>query len=551
MINESRRRPLTSSSRRALWGLGLAAVLIGTGAVVVGDPVAASAAPSCREDSDFDLAGLTTPQDINNDAVSDLAVGVPSATTGGQAGAGAVDVRYSVDPEPPRGTQRLDAAFFGRAPKAGDHFGAAVTMTQLGHATEDDQPPIGDDCSDLLIGVPGANGGAGIVIVARGSADGIRADGFVVLSGKPGDHFGASIAGDGDHVFVGAPGRTVNGARGAGAIDHFVIDGNDAHLVHSITENSAGVTGLAEPGDGFGSVLRYVSYPSVKYRTLLVGVPAEDVGSAKDAGIMTVLRVSYTSPKVLDSSMTSQNTAGIGGSAEAGDRFGAAVDYDLEDRDEPTVAVGAPGEDLGSRKDAGSVQVINCPPGQAARQFLYITQDSPSVGGAAESGDQFGASVLFGGFKPRAGQTSPSYLAVGAPGEAIGSVKSAGAVSLLTLGHPRNKPRTIADAEPLLYQGDKRVGGTPATGDRFGAGLSALEIPFALDSNHDLLHEGGADLVVATPGDDLGAPDAGTLTVRGWQHTLPITLQDSAGAARGETYGIGAVTQSTNLSVPA
>ena len=46
-------------------------------------------------------------------------------------------------------------------------------------------------------------------------------------------------------------------------------------------------------------------------------------------------------------------TTGVSATVEPGDRFGAAVAY----RDDRTMAIGIPGEDLGPVIDAGSVQI--------------------------------------------------------------------------------------------------------------------------------------------------------------------------------------------------
>ena len=531
---------MISSSLRLGARIGLIAAMSAAATVALAPPASGSAAPTCPNNTDSET-GLSVAQDINNDHVTDLAVGIPLATAGGEPEAGVVDVRYSVDKNAPRAPQRLDLEDFGLTPSAGDDFGATVAMTSL----------AGDGCTDLAIGVPGANRGAGLVIIAYGSGEGVRTDNAIVLRGKPGDDFGASIATDGKHLFIGAPGRTVSGAEGAGAIDQFDIDGTTATTGPSITQDSPNVLGGAERQDHFGDVLRFVANGRhvASYRTLLVGTPYEDVGTVADAGIVTVLQVGYGTKGVIRSSCTSQNSPGVGGGAEAHDRFGWAIDYDAEDRDEPTVAVGSPGEALGSKHNAGAVQLLSLRPGEPARQFAYITQDSPAVSGVTERDDRFGWSVLFGGFRPRTGTARPTFLAVGAPGEAIGSRYDAGAVSLLRIGHPSHKPRTVADAEPVLYQGDPRIGGTASVGAGFGTQLEALAIPARYDGNHKLIHNGGADLVIATPFDDRGETNAGTVTVHGWSHSQPVVVQDSAGATFYGRYGRPASTSQSTLTV--
>jgi hypothetical protein len=58
--------------------------------------------------------------------------------------------------------------------------------------------------------------------------------------------------------------------------------------------------------------------------SVAVGVPGEDVGGAVDAGAVNVLHGSAVG--LVGASLFTQDTAGVGGAAESGDEFGAAVD---------------------------------------------------------------------------------------------------------------------------------------------------------------------------------------------------------------------------------
>jgi hypothetical protein len=88
-----------------------------------------------------------------------------------------------------------------------------------------------------------------------------------------------------------------------------------------------GFSGSPEPGDRFGQVL------STTYRlfdgnetvaSVFVGVPQEDVGTARDAGI--VVQITHNIDDVSHSSRTwTQNSPGMPGVAESGDQLGAAV----------------------------------------------------------------------------------------------------------------------------------------------------------------------------------------------------------------------------------
>ena len=64
----------------------------------------------------------------------------------------------------------------------------------------------------------------------------------------------------------------------------------------------------------------------------------------------------------------------MAGTPETGDQFGAAVAY----RDDRTLAIGIPGEDLGSVVDAGSVQIVRVGKSNLSFPSPSITEDSPA-----------------------------------------------------------------------------------------------------------------------------------------------------------------------------
>jgi hypothetical protein len=81
----------------------------------------------------------------------------------------------------------------------------------------------------------------------------------------------------------------------------------------------------------------------------------------------------------------------VGGTAEAGDRFGTALAVaDIDCDDYTDVVVGTPLEDVGAHVDSGYVQVF--PTNDLAADVSW-TQGSPGVPGRADAGDRFGASL--------------------------------------------------------------------------------------------------------------------------------------------------------------
>src|SRR4051794_4697788 len=99
------------------------------------------------------------------------------------------------------------------------------------------------------------------------------------------------------------------------------------------------------------------------------------------------------------------------------------------------LAVGVPGEDIGTVADAGAVNVIYGgggisvlnPGGLKSAGNRVFSQDTPGVEGVAEKGDRFGSALAWGDFN----HDGFDDLAVGVPGEDIGTVVNAGAVNVL------------------------------------------------------------------------------------------------------------------------
>ncbi|WP_052852421.1 FG-GAP-like repeat-containing protein [Streptomyces avicenniae] len=96
------------------------------------------------------------------------------------------------------------------------------------------------------------------------------------------------------------------------------------------------------------------------YRDVAVGAPFANDGGFTDAGAVVVAYGSPTGPHAGATRTVSQSTATVVGTSAEGDRFGSALaagDFDGDGYGD--LAVGAPGEDLGSgRLDEGTVTVL-------------------------------------------------------------------------------------------------------------------------------------------------------------------------------------------------
>jgi FG-GAP repeat len=149
---------------------------------------------------------------------------------------------------------------------------------------------------------------------------------------------------------------------------------------------------------------------------LAIGAPLESVGSILAAGAVNVLYGSATGLSGTGSQLFTQDTPGVGSSAEEGDAFGWTLATGNFNGDTfADLAIGAPFENAGSIADAGAVSVL---PGSAAGLTTtgaqLFTQDTPGVGSSAEEVDLFGFGLATGDPGPATTSASPSGPSSGA-----------------------------------------------------------------------------------------------------------------------------------------
>ncbi|WP_088317700.1 FG-GAP repeat protein [Kineosporia sp. R_H_3] len=347
-------------------------------------------------------ASLATAE-LDGDGIVDLVVGAPfdTGTAGAGADRGAVTVFYDWMTGVGRAaradvTLTQDAAIVPGVSENGDAFGYSLATGDVTH----------DGIDDIVVGVPGENG-YGVVDVLLGTLDGglrVGPDYSQNTAGVPGtaevgDAFGQTVAvGDvtGDataDIVVGAPGEN----SGAGAVT-VVHSGSTSGPVRAtgaqmITQDTAGVQGVAGAGDAFGFSLAVVELNQDGTKDLVVGTPGDAIGAIRNAGSVSLLYGGPSGLVVLNGERLSQDWLGVAGTPEPGDAFGFSVQplaVDGQFRDD--FLVGAPGETLGTTTEAGLVHRFLDGVG-GGRPSVTLEADTPNVAGGRTSRGHWGYSL--------------------------------------------------------------------------------------------------------------------------------------------------------------
>jgi hypothetical protein len=202
---------------------------------------------------------------------------------------------------------------------------------------------------------------------------------------------------DGDgyaDLAVGTPGRDLTGP---------VVDGGIVAVIFSDSGGLGADVELRQQAnpehlDEFGSALSAGDYNGDWRDDLAIGVPAEDLNTVVDAGVLEILygATGGLVRRVGFNDYWHQDRSGMEDTAETGDEFGYALaSGDFDGDGYADLVAGIPYEDVGSADGAGAAQVLyGSANGINASGSWFFHQGLPAIEGQAESGDHFGMALV-------------------------------------------------------------------------------------------------------------------------------------------------------------
>lgn len=229
------------------------------------------------------------------------------------------------------------------------------------------------------------------------------------------------------------------------------------------TDEAVTIPGTPEAGDYFGASISSGDFNGDGHPDTAIGAPGEEIAGVVGTGMVHVLMGGPLG--ILDGPhlTVDQNSPGVPDSNENGDAWGRTllvVDYDGDGYDD--LVVGAPGESVGAKAQAGAVTVLfGTAQGLVTDGALLVHLDNMSATDAdgelglpgAAAGDEFGTAMA----------AVQGRLVIGVPNRRVDGTSKAGAVYVV----PHSGPAWE------LTQRVGSLGGQPDDADLVGLAVAA------------------------------------------------------------------------------